>query len=209
MGKGIQTKTLILVATAAVLGGSLYVLQEQLPPPATEEVATPSEPLFAVQESEITNLVIRQGSEILKLKRDEAGAWQILEPIEKAAETGTVVFLLNLLSTVRVDKSLSVPLAEVQDFGLAEPQAAIEFTTTDQVNHRLLLGGLTFDQNQLYAQADPPLIPTDPLSVVVVPLQFLDAVNQPLTAWEAQEPQATEPSPAPETPAVGPDQPEN
>ncbi len=201
MATGIQTKTLILVATAAILGGSLYFWQAQLPPPTTEESATTSQPLFNVQESQITSLVIKSANQTLKLKLDSSGAWQITEPVTKTAEMGTVVFLLNLLSTVRTDKELSVPLTDAQEFGLAEPQATIEFTTTDQANHRLFLGAMTFDQNQLYAQADPPVIPSDPMTIVVVPLQFLDAINQPLTAWEAQAPAAT---PTPTSPGPTP-----
>lgn len=194
MGTGIQTKTLILVATAAILGGSLYLFQQKLPPPVSEQAITTAEPIFNLQESQITGLVIQYSGQTLKLKRGEEGNWQILEPVVATAETGTVVFLLNLISTAKTEKSLTVPLQNAEEFGLAEPVATIEISTTDQGTQWLVLGGFTFDQNQLYAQANPPLIPTDPMTVIVVPLQFLDAINQPLSAWEAQ------PTPAPTAP---------
>lgn len=200
MGTGIQTKTLILVATAAILGGSLYLFQQKLPPPASEQAITSAKPIFNLQESQITGLVVKQGGETLKLERDAQGAWQILEPVTARAETGTVVFLLNLIATAKTEKSLTVPLPTADEFGLAEPVATIEISTANQGTHRLVLGGFTFDRNQLYAQADPPVIPTDPMTVIVVPLQFLDGINQPLSAWKAQPTPAPTDSAAPPSP---------
>ncbi|AFY59630.1 hypothetical protein [Synechococcus sp. PCC 6312] len=197
MGTGIQTKTLILVATAAILGGSLYLFQQKLPPPASEQAVTSAKPVFNLQESQITGLVLKQGEQTLKLERDDQGAWQILEPVAARAETGTVVFLLNLIATAKTEKSLTVPLQTADEFGLAEPIATIEISTLAQGSHRLVLGGLTFDRNQLYAQADPPIIPTDPLTIIVVPLQFLDAINKPLQAWKAQPTPTPPASPSP------------
>jgi hypothetical protein len=194
MATGIRTKTLILLATAAILGGSLFLFEQQLPAPNAPSQQTKAR-LFSFQEADVTALKIVAPQYTLNLKKQETGTWVIQREQEVPAEEGTVVFLLNLLTTGERDRSLDVPANRAADYGLLPPMATLEITLKDGTQHRLLLGNPTFDGRQLYAEIDPQPQPRDTMTVTLVPLDLKNAIERPLIEWERQPaPRSPEPS---------------
>ncbi|WP_298611553.1 DUF4340 domain-containing protein [uncultured Thermosynechococcus sp.] len=189
MATGIRTKTLVLLATAAILGGGLYLFEEQLPRPNAPN-AKAKKPLFHFQEAAVVALKIVSPKYSLNLKKLETGNWVIDRGKQTPAEEGTVVFLLNLLTTGERDRSFEVPTKNAGEYGLAPPMATIEITLKDGQQHRLRLGDPTFDSLKLYAEIDPPPEPREKMTVTLVPLDFKNAVQRPLEEWERQRPSA-------------------
>ncbi len=190
MVTGIRTKTLILLATAAILGGGLFLFEQQLPPPSGTREET-KEPLFQFQEADVTALQIIAPQYNLNLKKQATGTWIIQGQTETPAEEGTVVFLLNLLTTGRRDRSLQVAASRAADYGLSPPWATIGITLTDGSQHQLLLGNPTFDGQQLYAEIDPEPEPRETMTVTLVPLDLKNAIERPLSEWQRQSDEET------------------
>ncbi len=186
MASGIRTKTLILLATAAILGGGLYLFEQQLPSPTSSDTQT-KKPLFAFQEDDVVALKIVAPDYSLNLKKLATGNWVIHREKQTPAEEGAVVFLLNLLATGQRDRSLDVPTERAKDYGLAPPMATVDITLKDGQQHRLRLGDTTFDGLKLYAEIDPPTQPQEKMTVTLVPLDLKNAVQRPLQEWERQQ----------------------
>ncbi|XFA73900.1 DUF4340 domain-containing protein [Thermosynechococcaceae cyanobacterium Okahandja] len=185
MAIGIRTKTLILLATAAILGGGLFLFEQQLPQPNGADQPVKA-PLFGFQEADVVALRIVAPQYTLNLKKQETGTWLIDREQDVPAEEGTVVFLLNLLATGQRDRSLDVPASRAADYGLSPPKATIDITLKDGSQHQLLLGNPTFDGLQLYGEIDPQPEPRDTMTVTLVPLDLQNAIERPLIEWERQ-----------------------
>lgn len=186
MASGIRTKTLVLLATAAILGGGLYLFEQQLPSSNSSDTAT-KQPLFNFQEGDVVALKIIAPDYTLNLKKLATGTWVIVREKQIPAEEGTVVFLLNLLATGQRDRSLDVPTERAKDYGLAPPMATVDITLKDGQQHRLRLGDTTFDGLKLYAEIDPPTQPQEKMTVTLIPLDLKNAVQRPLQEWERQQ----------------------
>lgn len=182
MGIGIQSKTLILLSTAVILGSGLYFFEQQLPPPASE--TDTAEELFTFGESDVIGLRIETRDRVIELQRDGANQWKLLQPVTGTAEEGAVAFLLNLLATSRSDRSLEVPSQTIHEFGLGQPTATVDITLVDQTRHRLVIGNRTFDQEKLYAQVDPPQTLPEEIEIVLVSMDLLNAVSRPTSEWQ-------------------------
>ncbi|WNC87039.1 DUF4340 domain-containing protein [Thermosynechococcus sp. QKsg1] len=186
MATGIRTQTLVLLATAAILGGGLYLFEQQLPTPNSTDTAA-KKPLFGFQEGDVVALKIITPDYSLNLRKLVTGHWVIDREKQTPAEEGTVVFLLNLLTTGQRDRSLDVPTERAGDYGLAPPMATVDITLKDGQQHRLHLGDTTFDGLKLYAEIDPPAEPREKMTVTLVPLDLKNALQRPLQEWERQQ----------------------
>ncbi|MDM7325502.1 MAG: DUF4340 domain-containing protein [Thermosynechococcus sp. Uc] len=189
MASGIRTKTLVLLTTAAVLGGGLFLFEQQLPSPNSSDKQT-QKPLFHFQEADVAALKITAPDYSLNLKKLATGNWVIDREKQTPAEEGAVVFLLNLLATGQRDRSFEVPTERAGDYGLAPPMATVDITLQDGQRHRLRLGDTTFDGLKLYAEIDPPAAPREKMTVTLVPLDLKNALQRPLQEWERRQPPA-------------------
>ncbi|BAC08438.1 DUF4340 domain-containing protein [Thermosynechococcus vestitus] len=186
MASGIRTKTLVLLTTAAILGGGLLLFEQQLPNPNRSDTPI-KKPLFHFQEADVVALKIIAPDYSLNLKKLATGNWVIDREKQIPAQEGTVVFLLNLLATGQRDRSLDVPTERARDYGLAPPRATVDITLKDGQQHRLHLGDTTFDGLKLYAEIDPPAAPRQKMTVTLVPLDLRNALQRPLREWERQQ----------------------
>ena len=115
--------------------------------------------------------------------------WQMTEPEKVPASDGQVAFLLNLLATGKSDRSFTVPIARLAEFGLDQPTATITVQLSNQQTHQLLIGLPNFDRKSVYAQIDPPAT-TPPattnqeMTVWLVPFDVYQAIDRPLSDWK-------------------------
>ena len=123
----------------------------------------------------------------LMLKKDED---KLLT--EMPANEAYVAFLLNELATAKGDRIIADP--RIED-GIDKPLATVEITLNNGEKHQLILGNLNYNNTALYALADPPSQLTKPLDILLVPINFQNAVNRPLSEWKQQE---IQPTPTPE-----------
>jgi len=104
--------------------------------------------------------------------------WLMKAPSQTPASDASVSYLMNLLAKGKSDRAIQVPVAQLQEYGLDQPQATIEVTLKNQTTHQLILGKPDFNRNFLYAQADPAVKSARDVSVLLVSTDFENAVNR-------------------------------
>ena len=186
-----------LVAIAVLLGGWVYMTTQDSPPQNAQTAQTTQ--LFSFQEADVQRLTVKTLTKSLVFER-EAGAsprWKMTAPKAGPANEGAIAFLLNLLATGKSQASQKVPLARLPEFELDRPFATIEVTLKDQKTHRLTLGKPNFNNTGIYGQVDPPNPPTPEHPVVLLPLEFQNAVTRSETEWQTVSPEVTPASKSP------------
>jgi hypothetical protein len=189
-----KSSTLALLAIALLSVGGLYVWDRT----QSEQAKTPKDSqsgtaLFQFKEADVAQVSVQTKSQTLKLEKG-AKSWQIVSPKPGLADEGTVTFLLNLLATGTSEKTLQVEPKQLGEFGLAQAIATIGITLKNQKSHQIVLGNQTFNQSAVYARVDPAVSANadQTVPIVVIPTGFLDAVNRPLSEWQAKpQPKAT------------------
>lgn len=187
----LKTPTVLLVGVAAVLGlVAIAALQDG------DRDSKGAQPLFSFAEEDIEALMIETPSGTLNLEQDEADTWQLEAPEQAPVNEATVTFLLNLLATEESDRTFSVPVGDLGDYALDNPQTRIEIELEDGTQHELVLGDYDFSNESLYAQVDPPedsdSDATAEVEVVLIPATFESAINRPLQDWIQLETENTE-----------------
>lgn len=178
----LKTPTVLLVGVAAILGlAAIAALQDG------DRDSTGAQPLFAFAEEDIEALEIESPSGNLSLEQDEGDTWQLEAPEQAPVNEATVTFLLNLLATEESDRTFSVPVSELGEYALDNPQTRIAIELEDGTQHELVLGDYDFSNESIYAQVDPPADngseATAEVEVVLIPATFENAVNRPLQDW--------------------------
>jgi hypothetical protein len=167
-----------------------------------ESSAETKNPETKTPESSETPRRRRRSRQETELPEDLALAFWQLMPSQKdevklltemPANEAYVAFLLNELATAKGDRIIADP--RIED-GIDKPLATVEITLNNGKKHQLILGNLNYNNTALYAVADPPTQLTKPLDILLVPINFQNAVNRPLSEWKQQE---IQPTPTPET----------
>ena len=105
------------------------------------------------------------------------------------ASDASVAYLLNLVTSAKFDRKITMtePQKQRQEYGLDVPLATVEVRLKNQQSHRLVLGKPDFNKSFLYAQVDPPADVSKALDVVLVPADFQNAVDRPVSEWKKEE----------------------
>lgn len=183
----LQRTTWILLLLALGLGGFVYFYEIQSRT-QRQEAKAKQQQIFSFEEAQVQSFQVKTKQQTLEIERaDKSGQskWWI-NPSKTPASEASVVYLLDLLAKGKSDRTLSVPAAQLQEYGLQQPQATIEVKLKNQQTHQLVLGKPDFNRRFLYAQADPPAKPTGNVNVLLVPKDFENAVNRPLSEWKNQ-----------------------
>jgi hypothetical protein len=191
----LQRQTLILLFSAIVLAGGIYVYERQSPPqsPAQKQDGNQKE-LFTFKEDQVQEVTLVTPKQKLRLKRAQPPSptvWQLESPKPEPADDAAVAFLLSQLTTGKSDRTLEAPVSQKAEFGLAEPSATVTVKLNNQQTHQLILGKPTYDSSGLYAQVDPPTTTKQKLQVLIVPLDLTNAVNRPLSEWQQTKPKSS------------------
>lgn len=181
--------TLILLLLALGLGGFVYFYEIQ---GATQrqEAKAKKQQIFSFEEEQVQSFTVKAKEQTLSFERgDKSGKpiWRIKAPSETPASDASVSYLMNLLVKGNSDRVIQVPVAQLQEYGLAQPQATIEVKLKNGKTHQLVLGKPDFNGNFLYAQADPPSSRMGNVDVMLVSYDFENAVNRPLSEWKSEE----------------------
>ncbi|MEO0406376.1 MAG: DUF4340 domain-containing protein [Cyanobacteria bacterium P01_A01_bin.135] len=175
----IARSTIGFVAIAALLAIAALALVRR-----PEEAASQS--LLSVTEADIDAVTIQRPEQTLTFER-QADGWQMRQPQVTPAESGAVVFLLNLLASETGEKQLAIAPDEAGEFGFDSPLAEIEVTADGEVRS-LVLGDYDFSNQFIYALMDPgpsPEAAEESLPVYLVSPNFEAAVSRPLEEWKA------------------------
>ena len=195
----LQRTTLILLLLALGLGGFVYFYEIQ-GTTQRQQTREKQQQIFTFKEDQIQSLTVKKQNQTLQFDRIKNGKteWRMQAPDKAPASEGAIAYLLDLLVSSKSDRILTVPAAQLSDYGLQQPQATVEVKLQDGKTHRLVLGQPDFNRSFLYAQADPPIPQPAQASVLLVPIDFENAVNRPLSEWK-QTSAPSKKSPEPQT----------
>jgi hypothetical protein len=191
-----QRSSLLLLGMALLLGGIVYGLEAHRA--TTPNAAQPlPQQLFSFEEAEVQQLTLRtplkavtgmtftrrSPSQSPSPRPTASTQWQMTQPIATNANDGTVAYLLSLMATGVAKETLIADAAQRVEFGLEPPIATAEVKLFNQQTHRLRLGKPNFNRTGVYAELDPPNPALPAGSVVLVPIDFDNAMNRPFSEW--------------------------
>lgn len=194
----LQRTTLILVATALLLGGVVYFAENQRTQ-NQEATKTTKQPIFAFKEDQIQSVTIYQGEQRLEFERvsGQTTNWRMKQPQDAPASDAAVAFLLDLLVEGKSDRSFAIQPNQLKEYGLDKPTATVKVQLKNNQVHWLDLGKPDFNRSSLYAQAKPSNQASQLLKVLLVPIDFEYAVKRPLSEWQSKSEQPESPKPSP------------
>ena len=178
--------TLILLLLALGLGGFVY-FYEIRGATQRQEAKEQQRQLFSFEEDRVQSFTIEKQNQTLEFERSQqsgASQWQMKSPTDTPASDAAVAYLLDLLASGTSDRALTIGDDRLGEYGLESPQATVEVKLNNGETHRLILGKPDFNRNFLYAQVDPPAQSTSQVKVLLVPTNFENAVNRPLSEWQ-------------------------
>jgi hypothetical protein len=196
----IPRTTLILIFLALGLGGFVY-FYEIRGETQREEVKAQQQQIFSFTEEDIQSLSIKTKDITLNLQRNAETnnpKWLLTSPTSEPANDAIVAYLTDLLAKGISDRTLSASVNQRADFGLDQPQATININLKDQKTHQLILGNPDFNRRFLYAQTDSAVQPNGNMDVLLVSVDFENAVNREISEWKQPE-DASAAEPTPET----------
>jgi hypothetical protein len=197
----LQRTTVILLVSATLLGTVVYLSEVQRAE-MQEAPKTTKQPIFYFKEDQIQSVTIYQGEETLEFERvsGQISNWQMKQPKDAPASDAAVAFLLNLLTEGKSDRSFPIQGKQFPEYGLDKPMATVKVQLKNNEVHWLNLGKPDFNRSFLYAQADPkPPTASQPLKVLLVPIDFEYAVNRPMSEWQSKAAKPMSPTPSPTT----------
>lgn len=180
----LQRTTLILLLLALGLGGFVYFYEIQ---GATQrqEAKEQKRQIFSFKEDQVESFTVKTQNSLSFERSNQSGSkWRMRTPTDTTANDASVSYLLDLLVGGKSDRTLQVPVTQLEDYGLQQPQATIEIKLNNQTTHRLILGKPDFNRSFLYAQIDPPAQPNTQVDVLLVSTDFENAVNRSLSEWK-------------------------
>ncbi|WP_414571802.1 DUF4340 domain-containing protein [Nostoc sp. CCY 9925] len=178
--------TLILVLLALGLGSFVYFYEIK---DATQraEIKEQKQQIFSFGEDDVQALTIKTKKLTLNLERSNQSnhsKWLIKSPISEPANDAIVSYLMDLLVKGKSDRTLPTPVNQLGEFALDQPQTTINITLKNKQSHQLILGKYNFNGRFLYAQTDPATKPDGNVNVLLVSIDFENAVNRELSEWK-------------------------
>ena len=203
----LQRTTLILLLLALGLGGFVYFHEIQ-GDTQRQEAKAKEQQIFSFSADQVQAITVKKPEQTLELERGNVNSstadisiWQLKSPSVAPASDASVSYLMDLLVKGKSDRTLQVPVAQLQEYGLDRPQATIEVKLKNQQTHQVVLGKPDFNHSFVYAQADPPANPSGNVNVLLVSTDFENAVNRPLSEWKAKDTSQSNPSERPQSKA--------
>ncbi len=206
----LQRNTLILVATALVLGAGVSLSEmpwTQPQPSGSSKEGAGQKVILSFLENDVVGLKVERPDDTLVLERDKNQDWKLTVPLQEPAEPGSVAFLLSRLNTDAPLQTLAMEADKAEEFGFTRPTGTVTVTLANGNQHRLILGGPDFSGTAYYAVVDPPQWPPNhgnpAYKVLVVSADVANGINRPLPEWKMAAEKSTPSSMAtPGEPAI-------
>jgi len=150
----IKKTTLIILAIAALLAGAVYYFDWKR---GSAEKATPPKRAYSIQASDVVSFTLAHPTRpsepaIHFVKRGDS--WQIVEPVQTAADQATIDGLCDQIAGADISETEPATPDRLKAFGLDPPRASLEFQLASGARHTLLIGNKTFTGDSVYAIID-------------------------------------------------------
>ena len=198
-----RRSTLIFLLLFVALAGVYYYLRNREAPAEIEITFEPEDVvtyLFNAEDGVPTGIRIeaRDGA-VVELARDTSNAWVLMEPIEAAANQGSVEAAASQITTMRILDTLTD--IELDVVGLDDPEYELKVTFED-VERTVSIGVITPSESGYYVldpNGDVVIVPAsavDSLLSLLTNPPYLETPTPSPTATETPIPDATEPATA-------------
>ena len=144
------TSTLILVVVLAGLGGYIYFVDSKKPAAGADGSSATKEKVFTVEADKINELRVTYQGESSLLKKEESG-WKMIEPTSIEADPPEAIGVATALTNVEIVRVIDDNAANLEQFGLANPQITVAFKAEGGASGTLKLGNKNATQGEIYA----------------------------------------------------------
>jgi hypothetical protein len=114
--------------TVLLLALGAYVYFVELPHDQ-EEAA--KKKLFTFDKAAVAEVQLTYPDRAVHLKKDEAGKWNITQPIATEADESTVTNLVNAIADAEISRTLDEPVQDLSLYGLSAPLVKLQVTLKD------------------------------------------------------------------------------
>jgi hypothetical protein len=184
----LPASTWILILLALGLGGFVYY-QEVYRQSRSQVSQTQTQQLFDFKKEDIKEIAIEMPKQTIKLTKTtrEINPWQLKSPYNVAANTGVVIFLVDLLTNSKVDRTIEILPTQLSEYGLDKPIAKLKVLLPNNTKYELNLGRISFDEQLIYAQTPSKIPNSDRIRVLLLPKSFQDAVTREAKEWKNKD----------------------
>ena len=184
----LKKTTWVLVGITFILGSAI-ALNEWEFAPKREELQEQQKQIFSFTEEEIQVITIEVGDQNIQIKRaeDKDYTWQMEKPEKVPAEDGIVAFLSDLLVDGESESTLDIENRELKEYGLDKPFATIQVELEEGKKHQIILGNPDFSDKFVYALKDYDEEKEAEAKLLLVPMNFKNAVDRDLAEWKRKE----------------------
>lgn len=142
---------LALLAVAAGLGAYIYFVESKRPPSGGPEEKP--KVWSGLESDKIEEIAVAVQSGDRTTLRKASDQWQIIEPIQAAADSSEASSLASNLASLEVQRVVDDNPSDLKEFGLDPPRVDLTFKTAGSNDRkRLLVGGKTPTAGELYAK---------------------------------------------------------
>jgi hypothetical protein len=142
--------TLILVVVLAGLGGYIYFVDSKRPASTGVEGEPARTKVFTVEADKVNEIRLTYKGQTTLLQKTDAG-WQMIEPAKLEADPPEAIGLAQAIANLESVREVVDNPSDLKQFGLAEPQIAVEFKAEGGASGSFKLGNKNATQGEMYA----------------------------------------------------------
>jgi hypothetical protein len=142
--------TLALVVVLAGLGGYIYFVDSKRPASTGIEGEPARTKVFTVEADKVNEIRLTYKGQTTLLQKAESG-WQMIEPTKLEADPPEAIGLAQAIANLESVREVVDNPSDLKQFGLAEPQIAVEFKAEGGASGSFKLGNKNATQGEIYA----------------------------------------------------------
>lgn len=119
-------KAVVMAVVLLALGAYVYLVEL----PRDEENAAKKK-LFTFAKDTVSEVHLTYPERSLHLKKDAAGKWRVVQPIDTEADETTVTNLVNAIADAEISRILDEPVQDPALYGLNAPAVKLQVTLKD------------------------------------------------------------------------------
>jgi len=124
-----------------------------------QDGAEAGEKLVAVAAADVTSVTLKQGADVLTLRRDDKGGWMVAEPLQAEADAYAADSLASTLADLRIERVVEASGGDPKKYDIPQREASLTVKGTAEPI-RILIGPESSLDGTLYAQkaGDPRIV---------------------------------------------------
>ena len=142
--------TLGLVVVLAGLGGYIYFVDSKRPASTGVEGEPARAKFFTVEADKVNEIKLTYKGQTTLVRKSDGG-WKMIEPVAVDADPPEVIGMAQAISNIESVREVVDNPSDLKQFGLAEPQIAVEWKAEGGAAGSFKLGNKNPTQSDIYA----------------------------------------------------------